>query len=55
MHKRRRRACAFWKSFKAEKLGTLDDILKEAGYQRGTDGKWKSPRIVATEVLSLSA
>ena len=39
----------------AEKLGALDDILKEAGYQRGTDGKWKSPHIIATEVMSLSA
>ena len=38
----------------AEKLGTLDDILKEAGYLRGGDGIWKSPRIVATEVTSLS-
>lgn len=39
----------------AEKLGTLDDILREAGYQRSTDGTWKSPRIVSTEVMSLSA
>lgn len=39
----------------AEKLGTLDDILREAGYQRSTDGRWKSPRIVSTEVMSLSA
>ncbi len=39
----------------AEKLGTLDDILREAGYQRTTDGAWKSPRIVSTEVMSLSA
>jgi len=39
----------------AEKLGTLDDILKEAGYQRGADGTWESPRIVVTEVMSLSA
>jgi hypothetical protein len=38
----------------AEKLGTLDDIPKEAGYLRGTDDTWKSPRIVATEVTSLS-
>jgi hypothetical protein len=36
-------------------LGTLDDILKEAGYQGGTDGTWKSPRIVATEVMLLTA
>ena len=39
----------------AQKLGTLDDILKEAGYQRGPDGRWKSPRIVATEVMSVAA
>lgn len=39
----------------AEKLGTLEDILQEAGYQRGADGKWKSPRIIATEVMSLVA
>jgi predicted RNase H-like HicB family nuclease len=39
----------------AEKLGTLEDILKEAGYQCMTDGAWKSPRIVSTEVMSLSA
>lgn len=39
----------------AEKLGTLGDILREAGYQRSTDGTWKSPRIVSTEVMSLSA
>ncbi len=39
----------------AEKLGTLEEILREAGYQRGLDGTWKSPRIVATEVMSLSA
>jgi predicted RNase H-like HicB family nuclease len=39
----------------AEKLGTLEDILREAGYQRGADGKWKFPRIIATEVMSLAA
>ncbi len=38
----------------AQKLGTLEDILKEAGYQRSPDGIWKSPRIVATEVMSLA-
>jgi len=38
----------------AEKLGTLEDILREAGYQHGADGKWKSPRIIATEVMSLA-
>ena len=39
----------------AQKLGTLDDILKEAGYQRDPNGIWKSPRIVATEVMSVAA
>lgn len=39
----------------AEKLGTLEDILREAGYQSGPDGAWKSPRIIATEVMSLAA
>lgn len=39
----------------AEKLGTLDDILKEAGCQLMADGAWKAPRIVSTEVMSLSA
>jgi predicted RNase H-like HicB family nuclease len=39
----------------AEKLGTLEDVLREAGYQRTSDGTWKSPRIVATEVMSLAA
>ena len=38
----------------AEKLGALDDILREAGYQRNAEGKWESPRIVATEVMSLA-
>lgn len=39
----------------AQKLGTVDDILREAGYLRDAEGKWKSPRIVSTEVMSLSA
>lgn len=39
----------------AEKLGTLDDILTEAGYQRSPNGGWKSPRIVSTELMSLPA
>jgi len=39
----------------SEKLGTLEDILREAGYQRDADGAWESPRIVATELMSLTA
>ncbi len=38
----------------AQKLGTLEDILKEAGYHRGPDGTWESPRIVATEVMAVA-
>jgi predicted RNase H-like HicB family nuclease len=38
----------------AEKLGTLDDILREAGYQK-SESAWKSPRIMATEIMSLAA
>ena len=38
----------------SEKLGTLEDILREAGYKPGADGAWKSPRIIATEVMSLA-
>jgi predicted RNase H-like HicB family nuclease len=39
----------------AEKLGTLDDIFRETGCQHSADGGWTSPRIVSTEVMSLSA
>ena len=39
----------------AEKLGTLQDILREAGYQKDASGAWRSPRIVATEVMSVAA
>lgn len=39
----------------AQKLGTLEDILREAGYQKDAAGMWKSPRIVATEVMLLAA
>lgn len=39
----------------AGRLGTLEDILREAGYWRDAGGAWKSPRIVATEVMSLAA
>jgi predicted RNase H-like HicB family nuclease len=27
----------------AKKLGTLDDIWRESGYQRDPDGTWRSP------------
>ena len=37
----------------AQKLGTLRDILAEAGYKEMPDGHWTSPRLVATEVMTL--
>jgi predicted RNase H-like HicB family nuclease len=36
----------------AEKMGTLDDILDEAGYELNDSNNWKTPRIVATELMS---
>jgi len=35
-----------------EKLGTLDDVLLESGYEQVGDGTWRAPRIVATEIVS---
>ena len=37
----------------AEKLGTLRDILAEAGYHQTPEGRWISPRLVATEVMTV--
>lgn len=39
----------------AEKLGTLEDILQEAGYRHDATGHLQSPQIVATEVMSVRA
>jgi predicted RNase H-like HicB family nuclease len=39
----------------AQKLGTLEDILKEGGYQRDSSGGWRSPRILATERMSVAS
>ncbi len=38
----------------AEKLGTLEDLLIEAGYKKDTSGKWHPPRMVATELASMA-
>ncbi|HHT9107458.1 MAG TPA: type II toxin-antitoxin system HicB family antitoxin [Candidatus Wunengus sp. YC63] len=37
----------------AEKMGTLEDILIEAGYKRDKADRWQPPRIVATEVMGI--
>ncbi|MEW6685601.1 MAG: type II toxin-antitoxin system HicB family antitoxin [Candidatus Edwardsbacteria bacterium] len=36
-----------------EKMGTLEDILKEANYTKDETGKWIPPRMVATELTSV--
>jgi predicted RNase H-like HicB family nuclease len=37
------------------KMGTLEDILDEAGYESKGPGYWMSPRVVATELVHLEA
>jgi len=38
----------------AEKMGTLGDILAEAGYQKDGSGKWTPPGFVAMELVELT-
>ena len=38
----------------AEKMGTLEEILAEAGYQRAEGGKWNGPRMIATETVEMT-
>ena len=38
----------------AQKMGTLKDILAEAGFQRDSSGKWSPPSLVATELVELA-
>jgi len=37
----------------AEKMGTLAEILAEAGYQQDSTGKWNPPRMVAVEAVEM--
>lgn len=37
----------------AEKMGTLRDILAEAGYRRDRGGRWNAPRMVAVECVEM--
>ena len=39
----------------AEKLGTLEDILREGSFQLNPHGVWTSPRLVSTEVMQVGA
>lgn len=35
----------------AEKLGTVDEILEEAGYTRSDNDEWMAPKLVQVESL----
>jgi predicted RNase H-like HicB family nuclease len=37
------------------RMGTLEEILEEAGYEPTDAHHWKTPRLVATELISLQA
>jgi predicted RNase H-like HicB family nuclease len=39
----------------AEKMGTLEDILREAGYQQQPNKSWRPPQLLSTEVISVGA
>jgi len=39
----------------AANMGTIEEILKEAGYEQGGTNCWLAPRIVATELMHLEA
>lgn len=38
----------------AAKMGTLEDILKESGYEQVNLNRWATPRLVATEFMSVA-
>ena len=38
----------------AEKMGTLEDILEESRYKKDTKGRWLPPKLIATELVSIS-
>lgn len=38
----------------ADRIGSLEDILVESNYKKNQDGKWLPPRMVATELVSIS-
>ena len=39
----------------AARMGTLEEILSEAGYEAKDPNRWVAPRIVATELMHLEA
>jgi len=39
----------------AEKMGTLEDILQESGYEKTDFNSWRTPRLIATELMSVES
>lgn len=37
----------------AGKMGTLEEILREAGYEKTDGSHWMTPRLIATELMSV--
>jgi len=37
----------------AEKMSTLEEILSESGYEKADFGDWPTPRLIATELMSV--
>lgn len=38
----------------AENMGTINNILEEARYKQDSTGRWIPPKLVATELVTLS-
>jgi predicted RNase H-like HicB family nuclease len=38
----------------AEKMGTLEDILEESNYKKDASGRWLPPKLIASEIASIS-
>jgi predicted RNase H-like HicB family nuclease len=38
----------------SEKMGTLEDILEEAKYKKDAGGRWIPPKLIATELVTIS-
>lgn len=38
----------------SEKMGTLEDILEESKYKKDASGRWIPPKLIATELVTVS-
>lgn len=38
----------------SEKMGTLEDILEESKYKKDASGRWIPPKLIATELVTIS-